>query len=436
MPQPPANGNGAETPPAAYVAILGDRCSMHLGIASSMEGCRALVRALLGVRQRDPITDTEVVDGMSEILNIAAGKVKSRMVVRDGSLKLGLDLRSGAGGHRRQHRAGLRRRDDRARPRRHVNGDGYADVIVGALRQRATTRARAAYLFLGGAAGGASAATAAWTRSSRTRRRAALSVASAGDVNGDGYADVIVGAPSTTRARNEGAAFVFLGSARGSRADPAWTAESRGSRRRARFGGRDGGRRERRRLRRRIVHASARARGGGERVQEWKGGGGEGGGGGRAGGRVPGGGAPGGWRARPAGGAVGSGAGGGGGGRTTTPTWRSAPILTAPTAADAGRVYTTTAAPPLGSPALVLTGEAAGGVRLRGGPGWRRERGRFADVVVGDKRPGGSPPAAPTSSTEAGRTLPDFTQTGEATLDSLGFAVSGAGDIDGDGYGD
>ena len=92
VPQPPANGNGAETPPAAYVAILGDRCSMHLGIASSMEGCRALVRALLGVRQRDPITDTEVVDGMSEILNIAAGKVKSRMVVRDGSLKLGLPI--------------------------------------------------------------------------------------------------------------------------------------------------------------------------------------------------------------------------------------------------------------------------------------------------------------------------------------------------------
>lgn len=93
MPQASANGQGGgETPPAAYVAILGERCSMHLGISSTMEGCRALVRALLGVRQRDPITDTEVVDGMSEILNIAAGKVKSRMVVRDGSLKLGLPI--------------------------------------------------------------------------------------------------------------------------------------------------------------------------------------------------------------------------------------------------------------------------------------------------------------------------------------------------------
>lgn len=87
------NGNGSSEPqPAAYVAILGERCSMHLGISASMDGCRALVRALLGVRQKDPITDTEVVDGMSEILNIAAGKVKSRMVVRDGSLKLGLPI--------------------------------------------------------------------------------------------------------------------------------------------------------------------------------------------------------------------------------------------------------------------------------------------------------------------------------------------------------
>lgn len=88
-----ANGDGAgSVQPAAYVAILGERCSMHLGISASMDGCRALVRALLGMRQKDPITDTEVVDGMSEILNIAAGKVKSRMVVRDGSLKLGLPI--------------------------------------------------------------------------------------------------------------------------------------------------------------------------------------------------------------------------------------------------------------------------------------------------------------------------------------------------------
>jgi len=85
-------GDGGDSRPAAYVAILGERSSLHLGVSTSMGGCRALVRALLGMRQRDPITDEVVVDGMSEILNIAAGKVKSRMVVRDGSLKLGLPM--------------------------------------------------------------------------------------------------------------------------------------------------------------------------------------------------------------------------------------------------------------------------------------------------------------------------------------------------------
>ncbi len=42
------------------------------------------------------------------------------------------------------------------------------------------------------------------------------SVAGAGDVNGDGYADVIVGAPTYDAGHSsEGAAFVFLGSASG-----------------------------------------------------------------------------------------------------------------------------------------------------------------------------------------------------------------------------
>ncbi len=42
------------------------------------------------------------------------------------------------------------------------------------------------------------------------------SVSGAGDVNGDGYADVIVGATGYDAGQsNEGAAFVFLGSASG-----------------------------------------------------------------------------------------------------------------------------------------------------------------------------------------------------------------------------
>jgi hypothetical protein len=95
-----ANGGPDASSPAVYVAILGERSSIHLGVSTSAEGCRALARAFLGLRGRDGISEREVVDGMSEILNILAGKVKSRMSPRDGSLKLGLPMYvAGAVGH-------------------------------------------------------------------------------------------------------------------------------------------------------------------------------------------------------------------------------------------------------------------------------------------------------------------------------------------------
>jgi len=54
-----------------------------------------------------------------------------------------------------------------------------------------------------------------------------MSVGTAGDVNGDGYSDVIVGAPFFDNGQSgEGRAFVYHGSANGLSASPAWTAES------------------------------------------------------------------------------------------------------------------------------------------------------------------------------------------------------------------
>ena len=104
-----------------------------------------------------------------------------------------------------------------------VNGDGYADVIVGAPTYSTGANLGAAFIFLGSASGVASA-TATSAASALTVAASesagstfALAVASAGDVNGDGYADVIVGAPEyeSTTGPEYGAAFVFLGSASG-----------------------------------------------------------------------------------------------------------------------------------------------------------------------------------------------------------------------------
>lgn len=86
--------------PAVYVSILGARSSMHLGLSTTPDGARALTRAFLGLRGPEQLADRDVVDGLSEILNILAGKVKSRMSARDSSLKLGLPMFvSGSVGH-------------------------------------------------------------------------------------------------------------------------------------------------------------------------------------------------------------------------------------------------------------------------------------------------------------------------------------------------
>jgi hypothetical protein len=101
-----------------------------------------------------------------------------------------------------------------------VNGDGYADVIVGAYSYDAgKTNEGAAFVFLGGASGvadGNPTTAAAQLESNQTDANLGYSVSAAGDVNGDGYADVIVGAYLyNSGSSDEGAAFVFLGSASG-----------------------------------------------------------------------------------------------------------------------------------------------------------------------------------------------------------------------------
>jgi hypothetical protein len=104
-----------------------------------------------------------------------------------------------------------------------VNGDGYDDVIVGAPHPQEYGQAYVYY----GSAGGLST-TPNWTAVSDQRQSwFGRTVRSAGDVNGDGYDDVIVGAPQYDDGQiDEGAAWVYLGSAQGLSTVAGWTAES------------------------------------------------------------------------------------------------------------------------------------------------------------------------------------------------------------------
>ncbi len=103
-----------------------------------------------------------------------------------------------------------------------ITGDGYDDIIVGANGNDNASPAvvTAAYVWYGGASGlGATGtpANADWKATDATlAMRWAGSVRGIGDVNGDGYDDVLVGAPYYDGGfTNQGAVFVYYGSSTG-----------------------------------------------------------------------------------------------------------------------------------------------------------------------------------------------------------------------------
>jgi YVTN family beta-propeller protein len=110
-----------------------------------------------------------------------------------------------------------------------VNNDGFADVVVGAE----SPAPGSASLYLGSATG--LEATPAWTGNPgpgyTQNAFYGAGVSGVGDVNGDGYDDVVVGAPDYllipgNEFSRGGKAFLYLGGEGGLAQTPAWTAEA------------------------------------------------------------------------------------------------------------------------------------------------------------------------------------------------------------------
>ncbi len=114
-----------------------------------------------------------------------------------------------------------------------VNGDGYDDIIVGMPSYGNGQSGEGRVLVFHGSENGLNA-TPNWTfELDQQDARLGYSVSTAGDVNNDGYSDVIVGAynqgvfdSTGGNQAGEGHAHVFYGSASGLGCSPDWTAES------------------------------------------------------------------------------------------------------------------------------------------------------------------------------------------------------------------
>ena len=104
-----------------------------------------------------------------------------------------------------------------------VNNDGFDDILVGASGYNSNTGK--AYLYLG--RNGVPLNVPSWTFTGESDDSYLAAISSAGDVNNDGYNDVIVGAPGFDNFT--GKAYLFLGSSSGLSTTPAWTKAGEGT---------------------------------------------------------------------------------------------------------------------------------------------------------------------------------------------------------------
>jgi len=76
----------------AFVQVVCDEGPVLLGITGSSKACNGLAKLMLGMNDDDDIDEVDAYDAVGEIINIAAGGVKTRLTGTLGKIELGLPV--------------------------------------------------------------------------------------------------------------------------------------------------------------------------------------------------------------------------------------------------------------------------------------------------------------------------------------------------------
>ena len=74
----------------ALIPIVSEMAPVQIGLFSDEAGCQSMARALLYCGPTDPLTRAEMIDAMSELVNMLAGSVKARVARYASHAALGL----------------------------------------------------------------------------------------------------------------------------------------------------------------------------------------------------------------------------------------------------------------------------------------------------------------------------------------------------------
>ncbi len=96
----------------AFIPMICDATCLQIGFVADRETCQSLAKALLGMEPQDEdLSNEDLADAVSEVVNMFAGGVKARIQPRDPSVKLGLPMfvqgQLTPGGHGERVAAGL-----------------------------------------------------------------------------------------------------------------------------------------------------------------------------------------------------------------------------------------------------------------------------------------------------------------------------------------